>query len=87
MQLGQHSAAVNSMLIVVPAPCRFWVQFSSWKDSIPFLPGSLAWFGGLALQITSLYVIRHKWFDVRSLSLRTLAKHQVSVSTSCWHEV
>lgn len=41
------------------------MQFSSWQDSIPFFPGSLAWFGGLALQITSLYCIRRRWFDVR----------------------
>lgn len=43
---------------------QFWVQFSSWQDSIPFFPGSLAWFGGLALQITSLYCIRRRWFDL-----------------------
>lgn len=43
---------------------NFWTEFSSWKDSIPFFPGTLAWFFGVPLWITSLYYCRRRIFEV-----------------------
>lgn len=47
----------------------FWTEFSSWKDSVPFFPGTLAWLFGLPLWITSLYLLRRRLFEVHTFGI------------------
>lgn len=43
---------------------NFWHEFSSWQDSVPFFPGTLAFLFAFALWITSLYYFRRNLFEV-----------------------
>ena len=56
---------LNQLLVV----CSGWAKFADWGivEAINNLAGSVSWFFGIALWITSFNYIRRRWYQVTEL--------------------